>query len=337
MEVDWTVWAWRAAVMAGREREVAQLLALDPKLANHVITNERAALLFAAEKGHDKVVAHLLAAKAQIDFVNENGETALHVAVSNNHEPIVRLLLAAEPSLANVASKFGRVALHYAASGDSEQDNLVAKLLAASPESVTATTLTGSTVLHLAASRGYVNSVKRLITADPSLVSTKNSDGELPLHRALPQVVDVLLAADPSTVFAVDKKLNSVLHHAVLQEWRRDLIVKLVRLHPQASHTTNCYGDSPFYYAVSRDLAEGVELLQWGLSFDDILSAFVRCGRGEGSCTRRYQPILTQQCESLFLQLGKDLVGIVFAYIGIEGSLWGNKEQSEIRDKGAKK
>lgn len=55
---------------------------------------------------------------------------------------------------------------------------------------------------------------------------------------------------------------------------------------------------------------ELVELFQWSLSFDDIVTQ-----RG-ASDEERYRPAMEQQCQSLFVCLNQDVVGVVFEYLG---------------------
>jgi len=57
-----------------------------------------------------------------------------------------------------------------------------------------------------------------------------------------------------------------------------------------------------------------IELLQWKLSFDDIVAACTH----EVHERKRYQPIMETQCEALFPLLGDDVMGIVFVCLGLE-------------------
>ena len=55
----------------------------------------KTALIWAAQKGHEKVVEMLLQQGADVDKQKSSGETALIQAAQNGHETVVEILRAA--------------------------------------------------------------------------------------------------------------------------------------------------------------------------------------------------------------------------------------------------
>lgn len=102
------------AARAGDCETLAKLLALSPEWVNEVVCKSTA-LHFAAENGHDNIVAQLLAAGfRQLDAQSGKGHTALHLAASNGHPKVVAQLLAAGSSL-SIVDMQRRTPLHLAA------------------------------------------------------------------------------------------------------------------------------------------------------------------------------------------------------------------------------
>ncbi len=83
------------AIREGDARQVASLLAAQPGLANGPLEGGLWPLHLAARHDHPEVVAALLDAGADLEAVDDDGETALCIAASHGGSPeVVRLLLA---------------------------------------------------------------------------------------------------------------------------------------------------------------------------------------------------------------------------------------------------
>lgn len=75
---------------------------------------------------------------------------------------------------------------------------------------------------------------------------------------------------------------------------------------------------NPFSLAIAKERGELIEMFQWKLSFDEIVSAFAL---REVDCYDRYRPVMEGQCESLSAWLNRDVVDIVFEYLGFNREL----------------
>jgi ankyrin repeat protein len=66
--------------------------------------------MLAALGGHTNIVSVLIAARANLNAVNQYGDTALMAAASNGHIDIVSVLIAARAEV-NTANQYGYTAL----------------------------------------------------------------------------------------------------------------------------------------------------------------------------------------------------------------------------------
>lgn len=71
--------------------------------------------MIASSAGHLEIVKVLLAAGADVNMTNDNGQSPLHYAASRNREDIAKCLLEAGAHV-NAADKLGNTSLHRAAS-----------------------------------------------------------------------------------------------------------------------------------------------------------------------------------------------------------------------------
>jgi ankyrin repeat protein len=151
-------------------------------------------LLKAAQAGSTADVEAALKAGADVDAVDESGNTALSIAAAGGHEAVAQALLAAkaDPDRANGAGL--SPLMRAAAQG---RDAIVKALLAARAD-VAATDGRGRTALVHAARSGSVATVKALLAAGAD-VAAADQDGGTALHGAAAEghvdVVKALLAA----------------------------------------------------------------------------------------------------------------------------------------------
>jgi len=189
----------------------------------------RTALHLAADNGHDKIVARLLAHNpALIDAIDSNNMTALHFAARDGHESTAMQLLSHSPGLIDMkaGSRNTDTALHLAASGGHVK--VVAELLARRPSFLADEDWRGQTPLFCAASQGHQEVVDLLpLTTDqvlclhtilivcfsmfPHQVHRRNSDGNTLLHLFIggegplrPALIERIWEMNPDALFVAN-------------------------------------------------------------------------------------------------------------------------------------
>jgi len=175
------------------------------------------ALHLAVSNNHLPFVQILLQNKEiNVDIVNRNGSSPLLLAIDYGHSALVRLLISAGASVKQ-ADKQGFTALHKAVlTGNME----ILRFLVASDKSAldAPTAEQRLTPLHQAAFHGKTAAMKILLAAD-ALVSPLSSNGTTPLHMAAlknhPKAMSLLLrkGADPDVQ---DNHKRTPLHYACL-------------------------------------------------------------------------------------------------------------------------
>lgn len=330
--LDWTALDWAAE--NGNEGVVAQLLTAKPDLIDESTSDGSTALHFAALRGHKGVVAQLLAAKPDlIDAVTCTNMTALHCAVEGGHAEVAGQLLALSPTSVHVPLDCGWTVLHSAALG--RHALILSQLLAATEEGDFEELLLrrcaknvfvkeGSTALHVAASSGARKVVARLLAACPTLVDILDEENQTCLHHAAlgpdGSIVAMLLDFKPDLVHQVDAKGNTALHSMVLEGQdskklqRPELIERVWRMNPAALYAVNKDRDTPLHNAIVSFNEGAIDVLQWGLTFDQVASAYKKHAR---SYVGRLKPLVELQCEELFVMLIPDVVAVVFNYLGL--------------------
>jgi len=343
------------AAREGNDQLVAELLAAPGADVGEIFLDWNA-LHYAATRGHDKVVAQLLEAKA--DLI-DCGWNPLHMAALNNHEKVVTRLLAARPELVDGVDGEGWNSLHFAARGGNQHvvaillatkpslmyevnsfgskplrvaadwghDHIVAQLLAFCPRAID----DGDSALLGATYGGHIKVVTHLLTTKPSLAAAVEPEcGSTALHIAAARgdedIVDMLLSCKPMLIYALDHPGNTILHEAIRGHpvgnkfCGANLIERLWRLNTDALWTLNTDSLTPFQLAITKGREFAIDMFQWKLSWDDIVSAFTTCRpprRSPLSFVERYRPLIAQQCEGLLEAITKDLMGIVFEFLGL--------------------
>jgi hypothetical protein len=168
------------AAICGHITTVSALIAARANL-NAVNRDGNTALIrLPLAHGHTDIVSVLIAARANVNATNQDGNyTALTVAASRGHINIVSVLIAARADV-NATNQDDYTALMFAAARG--QTNIVSVLIAARANLNTANQ-DGYTALMLAAARGHTNIVSVLIAARANL-NTVNRGGDTALTHA---------------------------------------------------------------------------------------------------------------------------------------------------------
>lgn len=173
----------------GRSRQVALR-----DLEQQGIPFTEEAFLERVNHGEIDLVKLFLAAGINPDARDQNGDTALMIAIAANGEVVAAALLRGGASV-NARTKNGSTALHLVAL---RGDGQIAQLLVKRKADVNAKTDIGETPLMIAALRGYPDTVKLLLEAGAD-VNAKDNRGETPLMHAMErnhtEVIEILKAA----------------------------------------------------------------------------------------------------------------------------------------------
>jgi len=131
----------------------------------------------------DQLVELIIAAGAEIDAADNDGDTPLHVAALNGHVGTVKLLLSHGADM-HKRGQLGSTALMHAATCTCETSSETVKALIDAGASLEdKDTDIGSTALILACDFGIPESVQVLIDAGADIHAARNN-GSTPLHVA---------------------------------------------------------------------------------------------------------------------------------------------------------
>ncbi|MEN8215813.1 MAG: ankyrin repeat domain-containing protein, partial [Pseudomonadota bacterium] len=164
----------------------------------------------------------ILALKGEInvDEMNIDGKTALHLAVEYDHSDVIEALVTVG---ANVQAKnhFGKTALHLAA--QEGYIKAVSALLKAKDVDIQVKDDNSQSALYWAAKEGHVKVVKILLSAGAQVNVKNNRDEKTELHWAVQggyvEIVEALLEAG-ADVGAKDDMSQTVLHLAAKGGYR---------------------------------------------------------------------------------------------------------------------
>ncbi|KAI7752688.1 hypothetical protein M8C21_029221 [Ambrosia artemisiifolia] len=253
------------------DAEVAEIRA---SVVNEVNELGETALYTAAEKGHLEVVKELLkysnketiTRKSRLEF------DTLHIAASQGHDAVVRLLLDHDPSLCQTRSQRNATPLITAATRG--HTAVVKELLSKDSSLLHISKSNGKNSLHFAARSGHVEIVKALLDKDPTLARRTDNKGQTALHMAVKGVsseaVKLLLEADPAIVMLPDKSGFTALHVATRKK-RAEIVNELLSL-PDTSANVNALTRD---HKTALDIAE---LLPLSEDSSAIKACLTRCG-----------------------------------------------------------
>ncbi|KAK9064140.1 hypothetical protein SSX86_018012 [Deinandra increscens subsp. villosa] len=251
------------------DAEVAKIRA---SVVNEVNELGETALYTAAEKGHIEVVEELLkysdketlTRRCRLEF------DPLHIAASQGHHAIVKLLLDHDVSLCQTRSQGNATPLITAASKG--HTAVVQELLSKDPGLLDIPRSNGKNALHLGARSGHVETVKSLLEKDPQLARRTDKKGQTALHMAVKgasnEVVKLLLEADAAIVMLPDKAGLTALHVATRKK-RAEIVNELLCL-PDTN--VNALTRD---HKTALDIAEGLSLSE---ESTDIRACLVRRG-----------------------------------------------------------
>jgi ankyrin repeat protein len=140
-------------------------------------------LLQAAKAGSMAGAKKALHKGANINVMDDDGSTPLHLAVQHEQGEMVSYLLS-QQAVVNAMDHSGATALHYAA----KQGNVeTIKLLLEKKADASATDSFKRSPLHYAALHGHRESVQLLVSANAEMLSAKSTTGQTPADLAREQ------------------------------------------------------------------------------------------------------------------------------------------------------
>jgi len=180
------------------------------------------ALSLASYRGHNQLVELLLSAKADVEYQNQNGETALIWASENGQAPTVRTLIANKANLETRTNE-GVTALMWAA--EAGHNECITALLEAGA-AVNAACSNGKTALihsvhHLAC---HSHSIPLLLAAKAD-VHVRSSEGDSALVFASArseEAAALLKAAGAQLTAADDERVEKYRNHDFTKEISRN-------------------------------------------------------------------------------------------------------------------
>lgn len=183
------------AIETGQSAEVKALLAAgaDPNECHG--EDEDSALLIAAIEGREEIVAHLIAAGADVNLGDSRGYTPLMGAVCAHSLDIVQQLIAAGADVNHVCTRSQASALHDAATGN--HYDIAAALLAAGAHADTHENIDGNTAL-MCAVLALSPSITELLLqagADPNKRSSRGDTATELIDNEIPYLWEPIKSA----------------------------------------------------------------------------------------------------------------------------------------------
>ncbi len=211
-----------------------------------------------------ETVERLIDEGADINSVNEEGQTLLHMAVICSRNDMVELLIRKGADIdINAKDSYSRWTPLHAACANSLYKSEIALTLIRNGADINARAKDEITPLHEAARGGNVDVVELLI-ARGAEINAKNKAGSTPLHWAIligkahkKEIADVLLNAGADPLIE-DGAGETSIEIALMEDDSSlaELLVKAIDL-----NKLNYSGDTPLHYAVRRHNLKMIEIL----------------------------------------------------------------------------
>lgn len=154
-------------------------------MTSRVVTASIPNQLFHAVQTGDLATLRRLVTASNVNTTNAHGNTLLHEAVSSGFTDIVNFLLKERNANPNLINNKGEAALHWAAIGGKNSEEILSTLLSRGANINIQTQKEGWTPLHIAAGKGHLNLVEMLVSrgADIRLLSFSGSNAlNLAMH-----------------------------------------------------------------------------------------------------------------------------------------------------------
>ncbi|XP_018574567.1 ankyrin-3-like [Anoplophora glabripennis] len=208
------------AVSYGDNVEIVKCLVEFGADLNATDENGCTALYLAVERCRTNTVKYLLQRGANRNITDNEGYSALHIAARENYLDSVKLLVEAAADV-NATDYYGKTALHFAVSGDTSNLDIV-KCLVENEANVIIRDSEGNTPLHLAVDEDVNENNPDIVRvlAKCGGINIRNFSGETALHLAAYNDLDAVkvLVQEGADINILDFKNHTPLHIAVSQD-----------------------------------------------------------------------------------------------------------------------
>ncbi len=285
------------AVKRNNIKEMSHILEKDQNAITQRDTDGYTPLHLAARAGYEDIARRLLLELHQypnkekhINLQTPEGRTALHLAITNGHTPIVKLLVANGAAVGkraiDLAIEYGYEdmvsGLRFASLMQAtENANIkrINEIITQYPTTMTQMTSNlidyGFSPLHVAAEEGYTDVMQRFINAGANInIHTSKGNQNTPLHKAVQyghkKIVEILIHHG-ANLNATNKNHVTPLGKAITTD-NLDIARLLLKAGAHVN-IANEYGMTPLHWAAQQGDTEMVQLL---LSYDAKINAQTR-------------------------------------------------------------
>ncbi|SJK97930.1 uncharacterized protein ARMOST_01186 [Armillaria ostoyae] len=234
---------------------------------NMVDTEGRSALHLAATGGHEDIARVLLDRNADVTMLDIHGGTPLHAAAGAGHKFIAEQLLKHDPKTVNAVDRNNRTPLYLSANGGHHE---VAMLLLEHSADVNIADVDGCTALHWAVMLSQDNTTIALLDAG-ARTDGRDADGCTPLCRAARKgqsvMVKNLLRYNANATIA-DNERRSPLHWAA-RGCHHEIMKDLLQYPGVDLNALDAKGRTALFFSVAKGDVDGTDLLlQYGADPD---------------------------------------------------------------------
>jgi len=205
---------WLGAVETGDLKAFQQLRGSSDINARDPADFHQTVLMKAAQSGWEPIAAELIRAGADLNLLDDNGDTALHYSAQFGHPRVMKLLLDAGAKT-DLQDKWKQTPLIMCASS-CNWDGF--RVLMDHKVGLELATPHGGTALRYAAGYGQLAMVNELLAKGASANQATQNSGETPLINACEwghSQVALALLSSGAEVNARDKSGRTALHHAI--------------------------------------------------------------------------------------------------------------------------
>jgi len=218
-----------------------------------------------AKDDSNAILAILLERKANVNWQNSGGETALTLATDTQNITLVKQLVAVKGLKVDIANLNGDTALHVAAARDSIE---ITSILLENGASIYAKNKIGRNPIHVACACGNTNLLRVLLEKHSieitRIVRERDLEGNTPLLLAKTApvnahvLVEYLLSLN-ADIRASDHQGNKILHlNGEIDDL--DLCEVIIAKCPQLLHSVNYEQETPLHIAAKLGYKYSVQL-----------------------------------------------------------------------------